>query len=150
MNFDLAALGFGLCDGEILVLAVESLQTGFGVGEADAVSAGVVGVSGKITFAVVADDQVQMIASLFCFDGDEAGVSLRFDAVADGVLDEWLKNESWNEGFQEFVGNVLVEAEAFAETFLFDVEIGANEFEFLREGNFLFLHGIERAAEEFA
>ena len=83
-------------------------------------------------------------------DRDEPRAASRFNAVTDGVFDQWLKNESWNQAFHEFMRNVLFEPEPLAETFLLKADIRANELELLRQGNLLFLHRIKRAAQQLA
>src|SRR5437762_1028597 len=87
-----------------------------------------------------------MLIFLFCLDRDEPRASPRFDAVADGVLDQRLKHESWNQGFHEFIRNALFQSKPFAKTLLLNADICPNEFELLRQGNLLFLHRINRAA----
>ena len=87
-----------------------------------------------------------MLIFQFCLDCDEPRASPRFDAVADGVLDQRLQNESWNEGFHEFIGNALFHSKPFAKTLLLNAEVCPDEFELLRQGNLLFLDRIERAA----
>src|SRR5207244_10405604 len=89
-----------------------------------------------------------MLIFLFCLDRDERRASPRFDAVADGVLDQRLKNESWNQGFHDFIRNALFQSKPFAKTLLLNPYISPNKFELLRQGNLLFLHRIKRAAQQ--
>ena len=81
---------------------------------------------------------------------DEPQASPRFDAVADGVLDQRLKNESRNQGFHEFTRNGLFQSKPFAKTLLLNAHICPNKFELLRQGNLLFLHRIKRATQQLA
>ena len=91
-----------------------------------------------------------MLIFLFCLDRDEPRASPRFDAVADGVLDQRLKNESWNQGFHEFIRNALFHSKPITKALLLNADICPNEFELLRQGNLLFLHRIKRAAQQLA
>ena len=62
-----------------------------------------------------------MLIFLFCLDRDEPRASPRFDAVADGVLDQRLQHKSWNQGFHEFIRNALFHPKPFAKTLLLNV-----------------------------
>src|SRR4051794_29309161 len=99
VNIDLAPLRFSSAEVELLVWAVQSLQSCPCIGKPYPASSRVVGVPGRQSSAVVPDNEVQMLIFLFCLDRDEPRASLLFDAVANGVLDQGLKNESWNQGF---------------------------------------------------
>src|SRR5690242_1619586 len=105
VNIDAATLRFSSAQRETLVVAIESLQSCLCIGKAYSASAGVVGAPGRQSSAVIADNQVKMLILLFCLDRDEPGAPAGLDTVADGVLDQRLKNESWNQRFHEFSRN---------------------------------------------
>ena len=101
-----------------MVRAIQSLQSRLSVSETYTASSRVVGVGRRQASSVVPDNQVQPPAFLLCLDHDEPGRSLRFDAVADRVLDQGLKNERGNKCFHEFIRNVLFHSEPFGKTLL--------------------------------
>ena len=146
-NIDAAAAGGSLPEGEGVVGPIQCLKSCFCIGQADAVPDGVseatlrgVGlIRVRQAPAAVADGQVQLLFIPFRFDGDEAGISLWFDPVADGVLDQRLEDEGWNESVHEFIRNALFQPKAFAKTLLLNSEVCPDEFELLRQGDLLFL-----------
>lgn len=127
-----ATLGLGRPHGEALVLAIEPLQPGEGVGHTDAAAFGSILVRARQSPAVVPDHQVQVPALPARLDRDKPRATPRLDSVANGVLDQRLENERRNQRIPEFVGNVL-HLEPVAKALLLDADVAPDELEFLRQ-----------------
>jgi hypothetical protein len=70
--------------------------------------------------------------------------------VLEGVFDEGLEQEDWDEAIEGVLRDLLDDAEAVAEADLLDGEVAADELEFVAEGEFLGFGVFEGQAEEVA
>src|ERR1051325_7474346 len=106
---------------ELVVAGVKMREARAGVAEANALTHGRRRVVGE-TVAVVSDDEFEPAVGAPGLDGDVAAFLARFDAVADGVLDERLEDEPRHKRVTRERVNGEVHLEALVEAGLFDFE----------------------------
>lgn len=112
---------FGLVEHfETLGVAVEFAEAGAAVGGADAFAGEA---AGRHASAVVDDGEDEVLVFAGRADGDETAADVRFDAVADGVLDERLEDEVGDLGVEGRGVDFHADIEAIAKTNLFNAEV---------------------------
>jgi hypothetical protein len=121
-----------LFEGEAVVVAVETLEAGPGIGESD-VRARIGGE--RRTGSVVGDAKQEVPADAAGLDAKRSAVLSRHDAVLDGILDEGLQQERRYTGREGRRFDIFVDGETVAEADLLDLQVAAGEVEFVGQGH---------------
>jgi len=96
---------------------------------------------------VIANGDVEAIPFPLCGGFDDAFFLAMSDAVADGVLDDGLKEEAWNEAMKSAGIDLNVDAKTIGEADLLDGEVVVDDFELLGEPDFLGGSALEGGSE---
>jgi hypothetical protein len=135
--------------GELMGSGVKLFEACAGVGESDSVT----------RFAAddpfeshtgVAHADTQNFADTNGSEADDAAGSLGFDAMFDGVFDEWLEDECGNHGVEHRGIDGILDAKSVAKPPFLNRKVTTEKIEFATQGNFLFVGGVEGGSQQFA